>query len=198
MTNHFHPLTKKKHAITYIERIYKIAIRKLKRVAYCHKRIPHSPSQGWSQGPPRQSVLLLKENNIPWSRLFSRWNTTYRKTSQVLKELDAPECRRDILKVMSCLGVYSCSLENCHANSQLFYILSKVLTSPHWTDEHENCFQSIKEKISEDTNFAVHSRDYTFLFLVTSSKVGTGCILIEQFPEGERILSFNTRVFDKD
>ena len=30
-----------------------------------------------------------------------------------------------------------------------------------------------------------------------SSNVGTGCILIQQFPEGKRIVSFNSRSFDK-
>ena len=30
-----------------------------------------------------------------------------------------------------------------------------------------------------------------------SSNVGTGCILIQQFPEGKRIISFNSQVFDK-
>ena len=29
-----------------------------------------------------------------------------------------------------------------------------------------------------------------------SSNVGTGCILVQQFPEGKRIVSFNSRVFD--
>ena len=30
-----------------------------------------------------------------------------------------------------------------------------------------------------------------------SSNVGTGCIIIQQFPEGKRIIPFNCRVFDK-
>ena len=30
-----------------------------------------------------------------------------------------------------------------------------------------------------------------------SSNVGTGCILIQEFPEGKRIISFNSRIFDK-
>ena len=29
------------------------------------------------------------------------------------------------------------------------------------------------------------------------SNVGTGCILIQQFPQGKRIISFNSRIFDK-
>ena len=56
---------------------------------------------------------------------------------------------------------------------------------------------SIKERIHKDTVLAVPSTDYTFHFHVDSSNVGTGCILIQQFPEGNRIISFNSRVFDK-
>ena len=67
----------------------------------------------------------------------------------------------------------------------------------HWTHEHEKLFQSIKDRISEDTTLAVPSTDYPFHIHVDSSNVGTGCILIEQFPEGKRIISFNSRIFDK-
>ena len=41
------------------------------------------------------------------------------------------------------------------------------------------------------------STDYPFHIHVDSSKVGTDCILIQQFPEGKRITSFNARIFDK-
>ena len=32
---------------------------------------------------------------------------------------------------------------------------------------------------------------------MNTSNVGTGCIIIPQFPEGKRIISFNSRIFDK-
>ena len=41
------------------------------------------------------------------------------------------------------------------------------------------------------------STGYPFHIHVDSSNVGTGCFLIQQFPEGKRIISFNSRVFDK-
>ena len=82
-------------------------------------------------------------------------------------------------------------------DSQPFYDLSKDSTSFNWTDERERIFQSIKDRISEDTILAVPSTDYPFHILVDSSNVGTGCILIQHFPEGKRIISFNSRVFDK-
>ena len=114
-----------------------------------------------------------------------------------LKNLKSPECKRDVMKVLGCLGFYSCYIKNLHVNSQPFYDLIKDSTSFHWTDEHEKLFQSIKDRISEDTILAVPSTDYPFHIHVDSSNVGTGCILIHQFPEGKRFISFNSRVFDK-
>ena len=39
--------------------------------------------------------------------------------------------------------------------------------------------------------------DYPFHIHEYSSNVGTGCILIQQFPEGKREISYNSRIFDK-
>ena len=52
-------------------------------------------------------------------------------------------------------------------------------------------------RFSEDTILAVPSTDYPFHIHVDSSNVGTGCTLIQQFPEGKRVISFNSRIFDK-
>ena len=80
---------------------------------------------------------------------------------------------------------------------QPFYDLIKDSIPFHWTGEHEKIFQSIKDRISEETILAVPSTDYPFHIHVGFSNVGIGCILIQQFPEGKRIISFNWRVFDK-
>ena len=62
---------------------------------------------------------------------------------------------------------------------------------------HEKLFNSFKERTHKDTGLAVLSTDYPFHIHVDSSNVGTGCILIQQFPEGKGNISFNSRVFDK-
>ena len=49
----------------------------------------------------------------------------------------------------------------------------------------------------ENTILAVPSTDYPFHIQVDSSNVGTGCILIQQFPEGKRIIYSNSRIFNK-
>ena len=114
-----------------------------------------------------------------------------------LKILKSPECKRDVMKVLGCLGFFSYYIKNLYVDSQPFYDLIKDSTSSHWTKEHEQLFQAIKDRISEDTFLAVPSTDYPFHIHDNSSNVGTGCILIQQFPEGKRIISFNSRVFDK-
>ena len=114
-----------------------------------------------------------------------------------LKNLKSPESERDVMKFLECLGFYSCYIKNLHVDSQPFYDLIRDSTVFHWTHENENLFQSIKDRISEDTILAVPSTDYHFHIHVDSSNIGTGCILIQQFPEGTRTISFNSRIFDK-
>ena len=101
------------------------------------------------------------------------------------------------MKILGRLGFYNCYTKNLHVDSQPFYDLIKDSTPFHWTHEHEKLFQSTKDRFSKDTILAVPSTDYPFHIHVDSSNVGTGCILIQQFPEGKRITSFNSRIFDK-
>ena len=101
------------------------------------------------------------------------------------------------MKVLGCLGFHSCYVKNLHVDSQPFYDLIKDSTPFHWTEEHEQLFNSIKKKIHKYTVLAVPSTDYPFHIHVDSSNVGTGRSLIQQFPEGKIFISFNSRVFDK-
>ena len=82
-------------------------------------------------------------------------------------------------------------------DSEPFYDLIRDSTPFYCTHEHEKLLQSIKDRNSEDTILAVLSTDYPFHVHVDSSNVGTGCIVIQQFPEGKRIIFFNSRILDK-
>ena len=90
------------------------------------------------------------------------------------------------MKILGCLGFYSCYIKNLHVDCQPFYKVTKDTNPFKWTDQHEELFKEIKTKISEDTIFAVPSTEYTFHIHVDSSNVETGCILVQQFPEGRK------------
>ena len=119
------------------------------------------------------------------------------KRVDALRNLRSPQSKRDVMKVLGCLGFCSCYIENLHVDSQPFYNLIKDTSPFHWTEEHEALFNSIKERNHKDTVLAVPSTEYPFHIHMDSSNVSRGCILIQQFPEGKRIISFNSRVFDK-
>ena len=115
------------------------------------------------------------------------------KDQQTLK---SPESKRDVMKVLGCPGFYSCYIRNLHVDSQPYNELLRDTTPFKWTDQHDDFFKENKTRISEDTILAVPSTEYPLRIHVDSSKVGTGCILVQQFPEGKRIVSFNSTVFD--
>ena len=100
------------------------------------------------------------------------------------------------MKILGCFGFYGCYIKNLHVDSQPFYELIKDTNPFKWTDQHQELFNEIKTKTSEDIILAVPSSKYPFHIDVDSSIVRTGCILVQQFPEGKRKVSVNSRVFD--
>ena len=64
--------------------------------------------------------------------------------------------------------------------------------------ESMNNFQNNKSRLSEKTILAVPNPKYPFHLHADSSGIGTGSILVEEFPVEKRIVSFNSRVFRKD
>ena len=48
-----------------------------------------------------------------------------------LKNLKSPEGKRDVMKVLGCLSIYSCYIQKLYVDSQILYNLFKDLTSFH-------------------------------------------------------------------
>ena len=114
-----------------------------------------------------------------------------------LKNLKSTECKRDVMKVLGCLGFYSCYIKNIGLDSRHFCDLIRESTLLHWTNEHKKIFQMTKNRINGDTSLTIPSTEYPSPIHVDYSNVGTGCTLIQQFPKRKRIISFNSRSFDK-
>ena len=74
-----------------------------------------------------------------------------KKSLEDLKALKTPENKRDVMRVLGCLGFHSMYIKNLHVDSKPFYDLIKTETTFQWTDEQVNLFRKIKDRISEDT-----------------------------------------------
>ena len=196
MAIHFHPLIKKKQAITYINETIMQSQNKNEMFTVISEYHTLLRKAGLKAAPDK-TFFFLKKVKFLGHVISPDGIQPVAKRVKDLKYLKSPESKRDVMKVLGCFGFCSCYVKNLHVDSKPIYNLTKDSTPFHWTHEHEKLFQSIKNRISEDTVLAVPSTDYPIHFHVDSSNVGTGCILTPQFPEGNRILSFNSRIFYK-
>ena len=146
---------------------------------------------------PNKTFFFLRKVKILEHAISPEGIQPIAKRVDALRNLKSPHRKRDVMKVLGCLGFYSCYIKNLHVDSQPFYELIKGSTPFQWNEEHEQLFNSIKERIEKATILAVPSSEYPFHIHVVSANVGTGCILIQQFPEGKRFILFNSRVFDR-
>ena len=193
MTVHFDPLIRKKQAFIYIDDT--IMQSQTRGEMFTIIKEYHTPlrKSGLKAAPDTTFFFLNKVNFLGYVISLDGIQPIAKRVD-ALRNLKSPQSKRDVMKVLGCLGFYSCYIKNLHVDSQPFYDLIRDSTPFHWTEEHEQLFNSIKERIHKDT---VPSTEYPFHIHVDSSNVGTGCILIQQFSEGKRIISFNSRVFDK-
>ena len=195
MTIHFDPVIKKKQAITYIDDTIMQSQNKNEMFTVINEYHTLLRKAGLKAAPDK--TFFLKKVKFLGHAISLEGIQPIAKRVKHLKNLKSPGSKRDVRKILGWLGFYNCYIKNFHVDSLPFYDLINDSTPFHWTHENEKLFQSIKDRISEDAILAVPSTDYPFHIRVDSLNVGTGCILIQQFPEGKRIFSFNSRVFDK-
>ena len=191
----FEPLINKKKAITYLDDSLLQSHTKAETFSIIHE-YHQLFRKGGLRAAPDKTHYLLRKVKLLGHVISEQGIQPVAKRLKDLKNLKSPENKRDVMKVLGCLGFYSCYIKNIHVDSQPIYELIKDTTPFKWTDQHEAPFKEIKTRISEDTILAVPSTEYPFRIHVESSNVGTDCILVQQFPEGKRIVSFNSRVFD--
>ena len=170
MTIHFEPLIKKKQAITYIDDTIMQSQNKGEMFSIIHEYHNLLRKAGL-KAAPEKTFFFFKKVKFLGHVISSEGIQPIAKRVKDLKNLKSPESKRDVMRVLGCLGFYSCYIKNLHVDSKPFYDLIRDSTSFHWTEEHEKIFQMIKDRISEDTILAIPSTEYPFHIHVDSSNV---------------------------
>ena len=154
MTKHFDPLIKKKQAITYIDDTIMQSQNKNEMFTVINEYHTLLRKTGLKAAPDKTFFFLRKVKFLGHVISLDGIQPIAKRVKD-LKNLKSPESKLDVMKVLGCLGFYSCYIKNLHVDSQPFYDLIKDSTPFHWTHEHEKLFQTIKDRISEDTILAV-------------------------------------------
>ena len=197
MTIHFAGMIAKKQAITYNDGVIlqtKTKGEMWKNLESCFKCLRSSGLKA----APNKTKLFLRKVQFLGHIVSNKGIQPVAKKVQDLKNLKIPEHKRDVMRILGSLSFYSIFIKNLHMDSKPYYELLKDDVPFEWTKEHAKLFQNIKDRISEETILAVPNPKYPFHIHVDSSSIGTGSILVQEFPSGKCIVSFNSRVFTKD
>ena len=197
MKNQFEPLIKKKWAITYIDDTIMQPQNKGEMFSIIHEYHNLLRKAG-PKAVPEKTFFFLKK--------WKFWDTTFYlkeysqlqnrlRTWRLLNHLSPNETSWKCWDVLDFTAASSkISMWTANHSTISLEFLSALF---YWTENHERIFQIRKDIINEDTIFTIPSTEYLFHIHVDSSNEGTGCILIQQFPGGKRIIFFNSRIFDK-
>ena len=197
MTIHFAEMIAKKQAITYIDDVILQAETKEEMWKNLESYFKCLRSSGLKAAPNKTKHFLRKVQFLG-NIVSDKGIQPVAKKLQDLKNLKSAENKRDVMRVLGSLVFYSTCIKNLQEDSKPFYELLRDDVRFKWTKEHEELFRNIKDRISEETILAVPNPKYPFHIHFDSSSIGTGSILVQEFPSGKRIVSFNSRVFTKD
>ena len=193
----FAELIAKKQAITYIDDVILQAKCKAEMWKILDSSFKCLRSSGL-KAAPKITKFFLRKVQLLGHIVSDKGGQTVAEKVRDLKSLKSPESNRDVMRILGSPGFYSTFIKNLHVDSKPFYELLRDDVPFKWTKGHEELFRNIKERISEETILAVPNPKYPFHIHVNSSSIGTGFILLQEFPSGKRIVSFNSRVFTKD
>ena len=197
MTIHYAEIISRKQAIKYIDDVILQAKTKNDMQENLESCFQCLRSSGL-KAAPRKTKLFLRKVQFLGHIVCDKGIQPVAKKVQDLNNLKSPENKRHVMRILGSLGFYSTFIKNLHTDSKPFYELLRYDVPFKWTKEHKKLVQNIKDRISEETILAVPKTRYPFHIHVDSSSIGTGSILVQEFPSGKRIVSFNSRVFTKE
>ena len=174
MAINFEPLIKKKKAITYLDDSLLQSDTKAEMFTIIHE-YQQLLRKGGLKATPDKTHFFLRKVKFLGHVISEQGIQPVAKRVKDLQNLKSPESKRDVMKVLGCLGFYSCYIKNLHVDSQPFYELIKDTTPFKLTDQHEELFRGNKNQnlrrhhIGSTLNRVPFS--HTCRFLLTSEPV---------------------------
>ena len=130
MTIHFDPLIRKKQAITYIDDTIMQSQTRGEMFTIIKEYHTLLRKAGLKAAPDK-TFFFLKKVKFLGHVISPDGIQPIAKRVDALRNLKSPQSKRDVMKVLGCLGFYSCYIKNLHVDSQPFYDLIKDSTPFH-------------------------------------------------------------------
>ena len=135
MTIHFAPLIRKKQAVTYIDDTIMQAQDETEMFEIIDKYHELLRKSGL-KAQPEKTKFFLRKVQFLGHVVGKDGIQPVKKRVADLKALKSPENKRDVMRVLGCLGFYSMYIKNLHVDCKPFYDLTRTETKFVWTTEH--------------------------------------------------------------
>ena len=147
MTIRFDPLIRKNQAITYIDDTI-MQLQTRSEMSTITNDYDTLLRKAGLKAASDKTFFFLKKVKFLGHVISSDRTQPIAKRMDALRNLKSPQSKRDIMKILGCLGFYSCYIKNLHVDSQSFYDLIKDSTLFHWTKKHQKCLIPLRNKFT--------------------------------------------------
>ena len=124
MTIHLDPLINKSQAITYIDDTIMQSQNKNELFAVINEYHTTLRTEGF-KAAPEKTFFFLKKVKLLGHVISQEGVQPIARRVRDLKNLNSVESKRDVMKILQCLGFYNCYIKNLHVDSQPVYDLIK-------------------------------------------------------------------------
>ena len=118
MTIHFDPLIKKRQAITYIDDTIMQSQTKHEMFTIINEYHTSLRKAGLKAAPDKMLFFFLKKVKFLGHVISPDGIQPIAKRVKDLKNFKSPECKRDVMKVLGCLGFFGRYIKNLYVDSQ--------------------------------------------------------------------------------
>ena len=163
---------------------------------HSHQGVSHSSSGGRFRKNSWQNIPFLQKNyKLLGDIMPPQGIQPIAIKVRDLKKLKSPKSKRDVMKVLECLGFYSWYFKNLHVDSQTFYELIKGSTLSSGQLNTRNFSNQLRTRSVETLSLLCFLLNIPLTFR-WSRPMLEPAVLSQQFPEGELVISFICRIFD--
>ena len=196
MTIQFDPLIKKKQVIIYIDDTI-MQSQTTGEMFTIIKEYHTLLGKAGLKAAPDKTFFFFKKVEFMGHVISPDGIQPTAKGVDTLRNIKSPQSKRDVMKVVGCLGFYNCYIKNLHVDSQPFYDLIKDSTPFHRSTgpkNMRNCLAPLKKELTKIQFYNFLLPNNLFIFMWTHQMLVQVVFLSNSSPR-ERELSRLTLVY---
>ncbi|KAJ8341934.1 hypothetical protein SKAU_G00342250 [Synaphobranchus kaupii] len=149
------------------------------------------------EAPPEKCHFVRREVRFLGHKLGAEGISTMEDKVQAVREWPTPTDQQQLKSFLGLASYYRRFVQGfCCTAAPLYHLLQKDKAFT-WTEVCQEAFSSLQGALTEAPTLAPPDPSLPFVLDTDASNVGMGAVLAQVGPEGERVVAYYSRTFDK-